>query len=302
MELQHLKGFIAVAREQSFSKAAEKTYRTQPAITLQIQSLEKELGAQLFDRLGGRKVALTEEGAIFLDLVSSIVDDFDSLRERFDEQRGKKQKGSVRIATHTSVMIHLLPDIIKTFKKKYPDSELSIINRSRGDILKAVHNGEVDLGITSLRSVPSNIEYRVFAEFKRLLIGPRDHPLGKKTEITPMDIAQYPLVLPPKGTNTREAIDRVFDQHGLTYRLAVEATGSLATKEYVGQGLGVSIINEFYLAEGDEKKFFMRDMSRIFGVAQRAVITRKKRYLSCSVKEFIELIMEKNIENSVEKL
>jgi len=291
MEFQQLKGFLAVARHQSFSKAAVTTFRTQPAISLQIQSLEHELGVQLFDRLGGRKVMLTDEGKIFFDLVSPLVDDYDSLTIRFHEMRGQELEGMVRIATHTSVMVYLLPEIIKAFKKKHPDCELSIVNRSREDILKMVQDGEVDIGITSLKAVPDSINYTVFAEFKRLLIGPKTHPLARKPQVSLSDIAAYPLLLSPKGSNTREIVDQVFHAHGLAYKLAMEATGRLAVKEYVGLGLGISIINAFYIAKEDTKKFFIKDMSRLFGVAQRAVITRKKRYLSKKAREFIDLII-----------
>jgi len=291
MEFQQLKGFLAIARNRSFSKAAEATFRTQPAISLQIQSLEHELGVQLFDRSGGRKVTLTDEGKIFLELVSPLVDDYDSLTMRFDEIRGQEQKGMVKIATHTSVMIYLLPEIVRAFKKKYPDCELSIVNRSREDILKMVQDGEADIGITSLKTIPDTISYTVFAEFKRLLIGPKTHPLARKPQVSLSDIAEYPLLLSPKGSNTREIVDQAFHTHGLAYELAMEATGRLAVKEYVSLGLGIAIINEFYIAKEDTKKFFIKDMSHLFGVAQRAVITRKKRYLPKKAKEFIYLII-----------
>lgn len=291
MEFQQLKGFLAIARNRSFSKAAEATFRTQPAISLQIQSLEHELGVQLFDRSGGRKVTLTDEGKIFLELVSPLVDDYDSLTMRFDEIRGQEQKGIVKIATHTSVMIYLLPEIVRAFKKKYPDCELSIVNRSREDILKMVQDGEADIGITSLKTIPDTINYTVFAEFKRLLIGPKTHPLARKPQVNLSDIAEYPLLLSPKGSNTREIVDQAFHTHGLAYKLAMEATGRLAVKEYVNLGLGLSIINAFYIAKEDTKKFFIKDMSHLFGVTQRAVITRKKRYLPKKAREFIDLII-----------
>ena len=72
METQQLKGFVAVAKYGSFSQAAEKTFRTQPAITLQVQSLEKELGVKLFDRLGPKKITLTSEGEILFNIASEI--------------------------------------------------------------------------------------------------------------------------------------------------------------------------------------------------------------------------------------
>lgn len=264
--------------------------RTQPAITLQVQALERELGVQLFDRVGGKKIRLTENGAILLDLVAPLMDGFDTLKERFDEARGQARTGTVRIATHTSVMTNLLPAAVKTFKKKYPEWNVSILNRSREDIVKAVMSGEVDMGITSLKSVPRSVDYEVFARFRRLVVAPKGHPLGRKKETGPRDIARYPLILPPKGTNTREIIDRVFGQEGISYTVAVEATGRMAAREYVGQGLGVSILNEFYLSKDDMKRYLVRDVSNTFGTAERGILTRKKRYLPAPVREFIGML------------
>ncbi len=147
MELQELKGFIAVARNKSFSKAAVKTFRTQPAISLQVQSLENELGVKLFDRISPRKLVLTSEGKKLLELASPIIDDYEALKTRFNEEVGKEQKGSIRIATHTSVMSFILPDIIKKFKAKYPECKISIINRGRKEILDMLSSGEIDLGM-----------------------------------------------------------------------------------------------------------------------------------------------------------
>ena len=290
MEIQQLKGFIAVARHKNFTRAAEKTFRTQPAITLQVQSLEKELRVKLFDRLGPRRLSLTEEGRILFDLACPLLDDFESLKARFNEERGHVQKGALRIATHTSVMVYLLPGIIKKFKRKFPECDISIVNRGRKDIISMLNDGEVDLGITSLINAPKNIEYRPFARFSRILIAPKGHPLSKKRSIRLKDIAAYPLIIPPKGSNTRAIIDRVFEQKRLKYKIAMEVTGKAAIKTYVGMGLGISIINEFYLSGGGKKGLFTKDVSNYFGKAERGILTRKNRYLPVAAKEFIKLL------------
>ena len=293
MELQELKGFVAVALNKSFSKAAEKTRRSQPAISLQVQSLEKELGVKLFDRISPRKLEITEEGKTLLELASPLVDDFDSLRLKFKEKTGSAKKGSVRIATHTSVMVYILPDSIKRFKKKYPDCDLSIVNRGRQDIINMLSNGEVDLGIASLKQVPANIDYKPFANYDRVLIAAKGHPLSKKKTISLEDISGYPLLVPPQGSNTRRILDRVFAEHELEYKIAMEATGRLAIKAYVEMNLGISIINEFYLSKEDKQKFFIKNVSNYFGTAERGLLIRKNKYQSKALKEFMGLFLSK---------
>ena len=290
MEIQQLTGFIAVAKTGSFSKAADKTFRTQPAISLQVRSLEDELKVKLFDRLGPRKITLTEQGKIFFDLASPLLEDIDTLTSRFNEACGKKQKGLLRIATHTSVMVYLLPEVIKQFKKKFPECELQILNRSKKDIISMIKDGDADIGICSLSSVPRIIDYKVFAKFDRVLITPKKHPLSKKTRIRINDIAKYPLILPPEGSNTRSIIDEKFKENSLEYRIAMEITGRQAIKVYVGMDLGISILNDFYLTKEDRKNLFTKNVSSIFTRSERGTLTRKNRYLSKPVKEFIKIV------------
>jgi len=290
MEIQQLRGFLAVAKCKSFSQAAKKTFRTQPAISLQIKALEDELGVMLLDRLGTQKIALTNEGKILFELASPIIDDLGSLQSRFNEIRGATQKGKVTIATHSSVMVHILPDIIRHFKKKYPKCDLSIVNRDRNGILTMLDNGDVDIGITSLTNIPDTIDYKVFARFKRILIAAKGHPISKKSLITPEDLVTYPMLLPPKGSNTRAVIDRVFEQSGLKYTIAMEITGKTAIKTYVEMNLGIAIINGYYLSGQDKKKLFVKNVENCFGEAERGVLTRKNKYLSVHAKEFIHTI------------
>ncbi len=292
MELQQLKGFISVAKYGGFSQAAEKTFRSQPAVSLQIQSLEKELGAKLFDRLGPRKITLTAEGQILFDLAAPLLEDISNLTMRFNEARGEASKSSVKIATHSSVMLYLLPEVIKSFKKKFHGCALSILNRGRKDIISLLNEGEVDIGITSLQAVPKTLDYKIFARFSRILITAKNHPLTKKQIVTLEDIASYPLIIPPKGTNSRALIDRVFENKGLKYTTAMEITEREAVKAYVKMNFGISIINGYYLTTEERQSLFVKDVNNYFGQAERGIITRKNRYLSPAAKEFIKMILE----------
>ena len=291
MEIQQLRGFLAVAKYKNFTIAAKKTSRTQPTISLQVKALEDELGVRLFDRLGPRKVVLTIEGEILYDLVASLVQDCDDLKMRFNEQRGIYSVSSVRIATHSSVMVYLLPKIVKKFRAIFSQAQLSIYNRSRDEILSMVDAGEADFGITSLGTVPAKVDYKVFSRFNRILIANKEHPIAQKSTIGLEDIAEYPLVLPTLDSNTRKLIDKSFQERGLRYKLAMEVVGRTAIKTYVGMNLGVSIINEYYVTEEDKRQLFVKNMSRYYGKAETGIVTRKGKLLSRPAGEFISLIM-----------
>ncbi|MBP9837294.1 MAG: LysR family transcriptional regulator [Proteobacteria bacterium] len=292
MEIQQLRGFHAVAKYKNFTIAAQKTLRTQPTISLQIKSLEEELGVMLFERIGPKKVNLTPEGQILLEITAPILQEIENVKSKFNEARGNYTTSSVTMATHSSVMIYLLPNIVKKFKQTYPDCQITILNRTRSEMLKMVENGEVDFGITSLETVPSNIDYKVISKFNRILIATKNHPISKKANITLEDIAKYPLIVPTQESNTRKQIDQIFQEKGLTYDIAMEVVGRTAIKTYVGMNLGLSIINEYYVTPEDKSKLFVKNLSSYFSKAETGIITRKNRLLSQPTKEFMDIIVK----------
>ena len=294
MEIQQLRGFHAVAKFKNFTIAAQKTQRTQPTISLQVKALEEELGIKLFERLGPKKVTLTSEGKILLELTTPLLQEFENIPVRFNEARGQFNTSSVKIMTHSSVMIYLLPPIIKRFKDLFPDCQLQILNRSRDEMLAMLDNGEADFGITSLSVIPPHIDYKVFSRFNRILIATKNHPLSKRSEVNLEDIAQYPLILPNQESTTRKVIDQLFERQGLKCDITMEVVGRTAIKTYVEMNLGISIINEYYVTPEDKKKLFVTNLSRYFGVAETGIITRRGRLLSHPAREFMKLVLEQS--------
>ena len=291
MEIQQLRGFHAVAKYKNFTVAAQKTKRTQPTISLQVKALEDELGVKLFERLGPKKVTLTPEGKILLDLTAPLLNEVESIRTRFNEALGKFHTSTVRIMTHSSVMIYLLPAIIKRFKDEFPECQLQILNRSRHEMITMLENGEADFGITSLSHIPPHIEYSIFSRFNRILIATKDHPISSHGEATLEDIVKYPLILPTQESTTRKIIDQLFERHGLTPDITMEVVGRTAIKTYVEMNLGLSIINEYYVNDEDKKRLYVQNVSQYFGAAETGIIVRKGRMMSYPARKFIDLVI-----------
>lgn len=290
MDIQALKGFVAVATEKGFSRAARKTYRTQSAVSLQIKALEEEFGARLFDRIG-RKTELTQDGVILFDLASPLTRDFEALQKNFNERRGDQNNGEIRIATHEPVIAHLLPAPIKAFKKQYPDVKITVLRKDKNEVLASVLSGDVDLGISSLKKTPPSISYQVIGRYNRVLVAPRDCPLAGKKNISLKDIARYPLLLPPKDTSTGKIVDQAFGEKRIDYKLALEVSGRQAIKTYIEMGFGISILNESVISEEDRKKFFVADVSKYFGRSERGIIRRKTSATSKLVAAFIKTLL-----------
>ena len=292
MELQHLRGFHAVAKYRNFTVAAQKTDRTQPTISLQIKSLEDELGVKLFERLGPKRVSLTPEGKILQEITAPLLHELENIQTRFHEALGNYNTSKVVIATHSSVMVYLLPPVIKKFKAKYPDCSISILNRSRDEMVKMLEHGECDFGITSLSTVPSPLDFKVFSRFNRILIATKNHPIAKKREVGIDDIAQYPLILPTQESSTRKLIDNLFAEKGLKPQISMEVVGRTAIKTFVEMNLGLSIINEYYVSDTDKAKLFVKNLSPWLGKAETGVLTRRGRMLSKPAKEFIAMVQD----------
>ena len=125
MEIQHLRGFYYSAKLGSLSKAANKLSVTQSAVSQQIKALEQELGIQLFNRYGPRK-ELSPDGEIFLDLISNVVQEIDSIKTIFEDRKGN-QKGLLTFAATTLMIMDVLPYIVKNFRERYPKVSLIIL-------------------------------------------------------------------------------------------------------------------------------------------------------------------------------
>jgi DNA-binding transcriptional LysR family regulator len=292
MEIQQLKGFVAVVQNGTFSGGAIATHRTQPAVSLQVQALEEEFGVELFTRIGKTKLVLTEEGKKFYELASPLLRDIESFPYRFGEAQGQIEEVPVRVATHITVMAYLLPPIVKEFRKRFPRAELSILSRTREEILCMVQHAEVDLGITSLSTVPSDLDYTVFFRSRRVLILPKKHALAKRKTITLEDLSECPLILPPRQSNTRVIIDAKFKEQGLSYRTAMEVMGREGTKAYVAMGVGASIVNDYVLSKADRTQLVIKDVSHLFGQAERGILVRKSAWLPEAVKGFMGMVRD----------
>ena len=291
MDIQQLKSFLETAKERNFSKAAHNLLRTQPAISLQVRSLEKELDLKLFERLGPKNIKLTPEGKSLFTLISPILFEFSTLKERFHESIGNSVKSRLKIVSNTATTNCLLPDVINIFKKKFPETELNILNLVKKDIFSILNKGEADIAIASISTTPKSIERTVFASFDRILVTTKKHPLSKKSRITLSDLAKHPFILTSDDTDITNVIKDVFIKNNLKYKVVMEVTGGKTLKTYVEMNMGISILNEYYLANKNTKNLFIKNVSSLFGKAEMSLLTRKNRYLSKQGREFKNILI-----------
>jgi DNA-binding transcriptional LysR family regulator len=156
---QQLRGFYHVATTGSFSVAAEHMYLGQPAVTLQVQALERELNAKLFERRRG-SVVLTPEGQVLFDLAAPLVEALESLDDAFRERLGRFEAGEVRCAAPDNVISDMLPSLVAHCNIKFPSIDLVFYSCTSLQALEMVSRGDVDLGIGAVRDLPGHIRFQ----------------------------------------------------------------------------------------------------------------------------------------------
>lgn len=290
MEWQQILGFYHVAKLGSFTKAATTTFRTQSAISQQIKNLEEELGCQLFERIGKHKIRLTSAGNRFFKFSETILERHASLIEDFNEMKGF-QKGRLRVAAPFTTLFHLFPVALKHYTIKFPNVELTILDRSQLDILDLVKNGDIDFGFVLESVVPKDLAALRWKKVRTVVITPVGHPLVKVKRITLKQIGKYPLILPPVNLKYRSNLEERFQKLGIDYHIVMESSNVELSSLYVEMGLGISFATVVKdLPELKKRKLEFLSMDHLFKPDNIAVVMRKNKDLISYKDAFIKIL------------
>lgn len=293
MEWQQIIGFNYVAKLGSFTKAAHKTFRTQSALTQQIQSLEEELGSQLFERIGKRKLILTPAGEKFLEFSNHVLEKYDCLKEELNEIRGL-QKGQLKLAAPFTTLYHLLPKTLEIYTQQFPWIELSLLDRSQRKVIELVKNGNVDFGIV-LESVASeNFQKIRWEKTETVLLTPIGHPLTKPKQVTLEQIAKYPLILPPKSIEytNRIKLEGLLQKNKLEYQIIMESSNVELSSLYVEMGLGISFATVVTnLSALKQRNLEFIPLNHYFAPGYIIVLIRKDKVLPSFKSAFLNILL-----------
>ena len=201
MELRHLRYFVSVGEEQHFGRAAARLHVAQPALSRQIQDLEREMGFLLFDRLP-RGVRLSAAGELFLSDARRILQDVDEAKRRA-ERIALGKAGTLRIGIATAVSWHgLVVDSFREFRRRQPDVELELHHLLSVHQIEAILSGRLDAGFAaSLTPWHKDLAHWEFAQDRMLLAVPKGHHLTKREGIRLRDLRDMPFVWFPRWVN-----------------------------------------------------------------------------------------------------
>lgn len=282
--LRQLRAFCHAAQSNSISKAAEKLDISQPSVSLQIQALEKEFNALLFERRGPR-ISLTPDGETLLQLAQPLVDGMDKLPQAFRTSIDTVDCGYLDIAAGESTLLYILPEVTKRYCERYPNVTVRLHNVTGYDGMNRLRADEVDFAVGSMLDVPEELSYHPIYDYTPTLITAPEHPLAEKQSVSLADISPYGLILPPRHLATWRVVELVFQQHKVPYQVQMEAGGWEVIKRYVANNLGISIVTSICL-QGDEP-LFTHPLENYFPIRTYGVIVRRGKFLTPQARAFL---------------
>jgi len=240
----HLKVFHSVAKNLSFSRAAEALYTSQSSVSIQIKKLEESLGIKLFEQLG-KKIYLTEAGAILFPYSQKVFALIDEALQAINEIKGSS-KGRLLLGASTTPGVYLLPKIIGNFKTIYPGviPKLQIANSQ--SIGEMVGKNILDFGITGEEFTYSpELHVEPWIKDELFLIVPNKHPLVFKGTVDLKDLQNEDFIFREPGSSTRSIVENILARENFKANVIMELNNTEAVKQAVCAGLGVSIVSRF---------------------------------------------------------
>lgn len=262
--LHQLELFAAVARLESFSRAAEELGVTQSAVSVQVRHLEEALGLPLFEYLG-RKLYLTDAGREVQATTHTLFESLERLDMALAQLKGLKQ-GRLQLMTTTTAK-YFVPRLLGSFCEQHPGIEVKLQVVGREEVLAGIENNVADLYVMGWPPARPNLTAIPFLENDLVIIARSDHPLARQKRITLARLAQEAFLMREPGSGTRLALEQLFASQGCTIDIRMELESNEAIKQAVLGGLGVAVMSRQALPmeaqethEGQESRIAILDV------------------------------------------
>jgi len=291
MDFDQLTTFIEVAKLGSFSRAGQKLFRSQPAVSAQIRQLEQEYREKLLNRTG-KSVRLTPAGEALFEYASRLLTlRNESLRAVADQ--AATPRGTLAIGANEATCLYVLPEVFAEYHRAYPAVQISIYRNFSHKVLQKVEDGSIDVGVVTLPVKSPSLKVHPFFRDRVMLMVKPDNPLAKQKSVTTADIAKQPLIFPKTGT-TRQSLDKHFQPYRSQLRVTMELPSVSMIKRFVAAGLGVSLISAaFARDEARAGKVKLIDISGVELTRELGIVYRKDRTLPRAATAFVALIRQR---------
>lgn len=291
--LQQLKGFYYTALLGSLTKAAEKMFISQAAISMQISSLEKDLKIILFERKNN-KLILTQDGKTLYNIATPHLQAIDEIIKKFYTEKKLIKNNLVRIAANHVSISYILPNYIKKLKEKYPNIEITISNISKKEALDRLINDKVDVIIYPFEKneIPIELKFLPINKYQPSLVIRKDHPLAKKHHLSLSDVAKYELVRIDPNLITLPGFEEIVTAHNLKSKIIFENSDWEILKQFVLAGIGVAIISDICIDKNHDQLIAM-PLTNYFPKMSYGVSFKKVLQVNKNLEYLINILTKK---------
>jgi len=286
---RQLETFAEVARQLSFSRAAEALHLTQPAVSIQIRQISDTIGLALFEQ-SGREITLTAAGEELLTTVRDLDDAWNRFESSIDDLKGFK-RGKLRVALVTTAK-HFLPRMLGAFYQRYPDIDIELEIGNREAIVQRLNANQDDLYVMSYPPAELDIVTHPFLDNEYVLLAPATHwAVGKS--ITLEALAGEPFLLREKGSGSRHVIDAHMQRTGIALRVRLSLASNEAIRDLVASGMGLTMLSRHALGERPEQLgLAVLDVAGFPLRSMWSVVHRRSKVLSLPARAFLDDLLK----------
>lgn len=288
MELYSLQVFLTVATEKSFSRAAERLLRTQPAVSLALQRLEQELGERLIDR-SGKELILTDAGRTVLDYARR----FQSLQQELDNSLAElrdNSAGRLTIGANESTTLYLLRHI-ERYRELYPKIKVQVRRSLSSKLPNELIDGNLELGVISYDPADERLKSKViYTDALAFVVSPK-HRLSSRKTVSIKDLVSENFIAHNVLSPYREVVLREFQTHRVPLRMDVEMPTIETIRKLVQNNLGVAFLPRMCVEQEIEQKILCEVRVKEIHVERKIrLIYPTRRALSHAAKAFLEVL------------
>lgn len=292
MKIRHLKIYKTVCEEESITKAAEKLYISQPAVSNVINELESHLGVKLFDRIS-RKIHLNETGELFLAKTIKLLELYDDLENSIDDL---EDMSLIKIGSSITIATFILPRAILDFEKEYKNIPINVMVSNALEIEEKLCNNEIDLGLIEGVISNENLIKIPFSSYELIVIASPNNKLVDKENVELSELIEERLLLREKGSAIRDMFDSKLLLNNLTVNPTWTSINSQSLIAAVKNNLGVSVLprvlveNEISRGEVVELKVNNLELINI-----NQIVFHKDKFQTKGFKYFVDLVKNMKI-------
>ena len=292
---RQLETFAAVARLNSFTKAADALHLTQPAVSIQVKQISDTIGLALFEQTG-RDIALTPAGEELVKTVRSLDDIWNRFESAIDDLKGMK-RGKLRVALVTTAK-YFLPRMLGDFCKRYPDIDIELEIANRQKIIERLRNNQDDLYVMSYPPNDLDIVGQPFLDNEYVVVAPAAHwAAGKPVSL--QELASEPFLLREQGSGSRHVIDQHMRESNTLLKVRLSLASNEAIRELVASGMGLSILSRHALGYDLERDGLVILNVTGFPLKQAwSVVHLRSKILSLPARAFLDELLSQGLGGS----